>query len=82
MEENTVKQFLADHSLTPKIANKILHNLHEKSNPNMVFNLTQLAFHFGSSAATLSYYVEDPNYPDITLSFSEMEDLLRKYLAK
>ena len=48
----------------------------------MELNMTQLEFHFDSSVVVLSYYLVDPNYPEVTFSFKEIEKILMKYLAK
>ncbi|CAI3924835.1 unnamed protein product [Commensalibacter communis] len=80
--EHTISSFLSSDNLTKKFAKKITENFYTRTEATMAFNLTQLAFDFESALVIVSYYVEQETYPDIVLSFEQLEALLLEYLTQ
>lgn len=79
-DDHTLEAFLSKQNLSKKLANKIIKNLYEQTENEMVFNRTQLKFLFGVSTIILSYYVVDSRYSNVNISFGQMENLLLDYL--
>lgn len=74
--DNTLLAFLGTDNLSKRLVNRVLDNLEQPHTEEMVFNLTQVAFDFERGTASISYFVVDPDYPDVELSFPELRKLL------
>lgn len=51
---------------------KILGNVSNHQESEMVFNMTQVEFDFAKGEVVISYFLEDGEYPDIHIPFDEL----------
>ena len=63
-------------SLGPGAVEKIRNVVRRRASSEIVLNLVQLDLDGERAQATVRYFVEDPAYPEVTLSFEELEELL------
>ena len=57
----------------PGLREKIVKNLSSRSTPKIVTNLFTVEYDFADEQVGIFYFVEDPEFPDVNLSFDEFE---------
>ncbi|AOR65412.1 hypothetical protein KU73_21890 [Pectobacterium wasabiae] len=77
MKKNTLISLNESISHSDKIKNLILDNIQTEGKKIIRLNLVYLTYDFSSKTVLLEYYVEDDEYPNIEMSFSELTDLLK-----
>lgn len=78
MKENSIASLNESISNSEKIKNAILENIKTNEREVIRLNLVYLTFDFSSKTVLLEYYVEDDDYPDVEMSFSDLTALLKK----
>ncbi|MGE8044418.1 hypothetical protein ACQKO6_09470 [Pseudomonas monteilii] len=77
MEENLIAALKESISNSQKIKSLILHNIEAADKKVIRLNLVYLTFDFSSKTILLEYFVEDDEYPNIEMSFSDLAALLK-----
>jgi len=75
---NKTIQALKDEMLNaPKIKAKLIENISIRENPKIVTNLFSVEYDFVNETISIYYYVEDREYPDQIISFTDFIGLFK-----
>ncbi|MFP1767484.1 hypothetical protein ACLECW_14765 [Lonsdalea quercina] len=77
MKENTLLSLKESVSNSDRIKNLILGNIQTEEKKVIRLNLVYLTYNFQSKTVLLEYYVEDDDYPNVEISFTELTELFK-----
>ncbi|MCU1799162.1 hypothetical protein CUU45_18055 [Pectobacterium polaris] len=77
MKENTLLSLNESVSNSNRIKNLILGNIQTEEKKVIRLNLVYLTYNFQSKTVLLEYYVEDDEYPNVEISFTELTELFK-----
>jgi hypothetical protein len=72
----TIEAFKDDIRNSSRLREKILLNIELKTNKEMILNQVELYFNFEKNNIELTYFVLDSNYPNVTVDFNELKDII------
>ncbi|MBV8040532.1 hypothetical protein QVO10_11640 [Bacteroides gallinaceum] len=72
----TIEAFKDDIRNSSRLREKILLNIESKTNKEMILNQVELYFNFEKNNIELTYFVLDSNYPNVTVDFNELKDII------
>lgn len=72
----TIEAFKDDIRNSSRLKEKILLNIELKTNKEMILNQVELCFNFKKENVELAYFVLDSNYPNVTVDFNELKDII------
>ena len=72
----TIEAFKDDIRNSSRPREKILLNIESKTNKEMILNQVELYFNFEKNNIELTYFVLDSNYPNVTVDFNELKDII------
>ncbi|WP_143310275.1 hypothetical protein [Chitinophaga vietnamensis] len=71
-----IKVLLKEIAASKRIRDKMIANITTKKETAIILNLTEITYDFDNKKVTLTYYVEDPNYPAVEITFDEFLNIL------
>lgn len=74
----TIEAFKDDIHSSLKLREKILLNIESKTKKEMILNQVELYFNFEKNNIELTYFVLDSNYPNVTVDFNELKDIINR----
>ena len=72
----TIEAFKDDIRNSSRLREKTLLNIESKTNKEMILNQVELYFNFEKNNIELTYFVLDSNYPNVTVDFNELKDII------
>ena len=75
---NTMRAFKDEIRNAPKIRTKVIENMSSHKTTKIVTNLFSLEYNFENEKILIFYYIEDSEYPDEILSFSDFKKLIQE----
>ena len=76
MKKNTLDAFNESVCNSKKIKSLILNNMSSKEKEVIRLNLVYLTYNFLSNSILIEYYVDDEEYPNVEVSFTEVTNIL------